>query len=189
MAEYREPKAGDVIWADRLDKGLPYHHCGIYEGGGYVIHFAAPEGSEINQKNAVVCQTKLEKFKDGCELKIVEFPQGYTPEETLRRARSRLGEKNYNFAANNCDHFAAWCKTGEHRSIQTDEAKKVIFEFGGDIGKIICAICDIAEDFKAPALNTAAMIQKPKEIAENLEQYSVLTLGIPLVLDERSENF
>ena len=27
----REPKPGDVIWADRNVKGLPYNHCGIYE--------------------------------------------------------------------------------------------------------------------------------------------------------------
>ena len=43
MSDYKEPKPGNVIWADRISKGLPYNHCGIYEGGGYVIHFAAPD--------------------------------------------------------------------------------------------------------------------------------------------------
>jgi hypothetical protein len=184
MAEYREPKKGDVIWADRMDKGRPYYHCGIYEGGGYVIHFAAPEGSEISQKNAVVHRTTLADFKDGCKLRIVEFPHGFSAEETVRRAQSRIGEKDYNFAVNNCDHFATWCKTDEHRSVQADEAKKVITVLGGITGEIICAAHDIAEDFKAPALNSIDMIQKPKEISEGLEQNAILTTVIPPVADE-----
>jgi len=186
MAEFREPKKGDVIWADRMDQGRPYYHCGIYEGGGYVIHFAAPEGSETSQKNAVVHQTTLDEFKDGCKLRIVEFPEGFSAEETLRRARSRLGEKGYNFATNNCDHFATWCKTGEHRSVQADEAKKVITVLGGAAGEIICKAHDIAEDFKAPALNSIDMIQKPKEIAQSLDQNSIMTaplVPVPEVID------
>jgi len=184
MEEFREPKKGDVIWADRMDKGRPYYHCGIYEGGGYVIHYAAPQGSEISQKNAVVHETTLDKFKDGCKLRIVEFPEGFSAEETLRRARSRIGEKDYNFVVNNCDHFATWCKTGEHRSVQADEAKKVITVLGGPAGNIICAAHDIAESFKAPALNSADMIQKPKMIAQRLEQNSIITTAIPLAAEE-----
>ena len=184
MEEFREPKRGDVIWADRMDKGRPYYHCGIYEGGGYVIHYAAPEGSEISQENAVVHQTTLDKFKDGCKLRIVEFPEGFSTEETVRRARSRIGEKDYNFFVNNCDHFATWCKTGEHRSVQADEVKKVITVLGGPAGKIICTLHDIAEDYKAPALNSTDMIQKPKMIAERLEQNAIITMPMPPVTED-----
>lgn len=42
-------------------------------------------------------------------LKIVEY-RLYTPKETLARARSRIGESNYNLFSNNCEHFALWCK-------------------------------------------------------------------------------
>ena len=42
----------------------------------------------------------------------------YTPEETVARARSRIGETNYNLLTNNCEHFAIWCKTGVSESIQ-----------------------------------------------------------------------
>lgn len=42
----------------------------------------------------------------------------YTPEETVQRARSRLGETRYNLLTNNCDHFAIWCKTGVSESVQ-----------------------------------------------------------------------
>lgn len=33
-----------------------------------------------------------------------------TAEETLRRAKTRIGEKCYNLGLNNCEHFALWCK-------------------------------------------------------------------------------
>lgn len=42
----------------------------------------------------------------------------YSPDETVDRARSRLGENQYNFVCNNCEHFAIWCKTGISESHQ-----------------------------------------------------------------------
>ncbi len=36
----------------------------------------------------------------------------YSPEETVERARNRIGERNYNPLTNNAMHFAVWCKTG-----------------------------------------------------------------------------
>ena len=42
----------------------------------------------------------------------------YTPEETIRRAKERIGENGYNLIANNCEHFALWCKTGVSMSFQ-----------------------------------------------------------------------
>lgn len=44
----------------------------------------------------------------------------YSPEETVARARSRIGEEKYNLAINNCEHFAIWCKTGVHESHQVN---------------------------------------------------------------------
>lgn len=43
----------------------------------------------------------------------------YTPEETIARAESRLGESTYNLALNNCESYAMWCKTGVNISYQT----------------------------------------------------------------------
>ena len=34
----------------------------------------------------------------------------------------RLGEQRYNLLFNNCEHFAVWCKTGQHRSGQVERA-------------------------------------------------------------------
>jgi hypothetical protein len=194
MTETREPRPGDVIWANRIVKGRPYNHCGIYEGGGRVIHFAAREGSEISQENAVIHRTSLANFADDCPLKIVDFPEGYSSEETLRHARSRIGEKGYNFATNNCDHFATWCKTGEHRSLQADTVKNVIHAVsetvGGPVGaagEIVCAIHDVAEDFKAPQLDSIDRMQKPQEIRDRLDLNTNITGFIPPAPEESLE--
>lgn len=51
------------------------------------------------------------------------FLKGYvlcTPEDTVERAVSRLGEKQYNIALRNCEHFAIWCKTGMSASTQVE---------------------------------------------------------------------
>lgn len=45
----------------------------------------------------------------------------YSPEETVRRAEERLGERHYNIATNNCEHFAIWCKTGVSESTQVED--------------------------------------------------------------------
>lgn len=44
----------------------------------------------------------------------------YSPEETITRARSRLGERAYDLVTNNCEHYAIWCKTGMRKSHQVD---------------------------------------------------------------------
>jgi hypothetical protein len=156
MARKLEP--GDVIWANRLAKGLPYNHCGIYAGDGKVIHFAAPAGAEISMESAVIHETTLERFQDGCPLKVIDFPGGkegekiFSAEETVERARSRLGEKGYNFVTNNCDHFALWCKIGKHRSLQAERVKDTIRASGNEVGGIICTLHDVIETFMAPEI-------------------------------------
>lgn len=50
----------------------------------------------------------------------------YSPEETVRRAESRLGEKKYNIISNNCEHFVLWCKTGISESHQVEDLKKIL---------------------------------------------------------------
>jgi hypothetical protein len=44
----------------------------------------------------------------------------YSPEDTVQRARNRLGETKYDLVKNNCEHFAVWCKTGVADSRQVD---------------------------------------------------------------------
>lgn len=42
----------------------------------------------------------------------------YSPEDTINRAKSRLGEEKYDLVKNNCEHFVMWCKTGKSISSQ-----------------------------------------------------------------------
>jgi len=168
----RKLEPGDILWVDR---GL-YRHCGIYEGDGNVIHFAAPEGSEINMENAVIHRTTLEHFKEGCPVKVIGIKGGFSAEETIRRARSRLGERGYDFTANNCDHFAVWCKTGQHRSLQVEGIKatlnaigKVSVEMNPKIGgsvkaavDLVLQIHDIVETIKAPNSTKRPEISRKK---------------------------
>jgi hypothetical protein len=168
----RNPRPGDVIWVDRMSQRKPYNHCGIYIGNNRVIHFAAPEGSETSRENAVIHETSFEHFKDGCSVKVIEFPNGKPPDETIERAVSRLGEKGYDFTANNCDHFATWCKTGEHRSLQVDEVKNTIRSVlrdspaGSFAAELVCAVHDVIEAFKAPCLSG---IESTEGIVEQLD--------------------
>ncbi|MBR4175040.1 MAG: lecithin retinol acyltransferase family protein [Lachnospiraceae bacterium] len=50
----------------------------------------------------------------------------YSPEETVQRARSKLGEKQYNLVFNNCEHLAVWCKTGLSESRQINDLIRLI---------------------------------------------------------------
>lgn len=51
----------------------------------------------------------------------------YSPEETVKRARSRVGERKFLLPANNCEHFAIWCKTGVRQSYQVNLVLKAVF--------------------------------------------------------------
>ncbi len=50
----------------------------------------------------------------------------YSGDETVARARSRIGQGGYNLALNNCEHFAVWCKTGVKDSSQVDNVLEAL---------------------------------------------------------------
>lgn len=99
-----------------------YTHHGIYIGDNQVIHYAG--FAEAFKKGAIE-QTSLESFIGGVDnFKIVNYPSYqniYAPEEIVHRAKSCLGEDDYNLLFNNCEHFACWCVTGKARSEQVQE--------------------------------------------------------------------
>ena len=55
----------------------------------------------------------------------------YSPEETVARARSRIGERKYNLIVRNCEHFAVWCKTGVSESHQVERVLKFLLFLPG----------------------------------------------------------
>ena len=113
---------GDVIFTDRFF----YRHYGIYAGHGRIIHYSSSNGDFGN--DACVRETSLKKFARGGECRIERFydsqsnAQKFSREETVNRARSRMGEKSYNLLFNNCEHFVLWCKTGINKSVQVEKA-------------------------------------------------------------------
>ena len=50
----------------------------------------------------------------------------YSGDETVERARNKLGQGGYNLALNNCEHFAVWCKTGVSSSSQVNNILDLI---------------------------------------------------------------
>ncbi len=91
--------------------GLFYHH-GIDLGDGSVAHYL--EGREILRSPVI-------DFCKGQDIEVINHAIASSKSTTLRRAMSRIGEKNYNLLFNNCEHFANWCKTGLHHSQQMDQ--------------------------------------------------------------------
>ncbi|MEL6495510.1 MAG: lecithin retinol acyltransferase family protein [Cyanobacteria bacterium J06623_7] len=105
---------GDCIYVYRNFGGLTgvYKHYGIDCGDGTVIHYRKP--------SEVVEQTSMATFSRGNPVYVAEYTSGfaYIPDVVVERAKSRLGEQDYNLLSNNCEHFACWCKTGINDSKQ-----------------------------------------------------------------------
>jgi hypothetical protein len=99
---------GDCIYVYRNFGQLTgvYKHYGIDCGDGTVIHYRKP--------SEVVEQTSIATFSRGNPVYVAEYSAGfgYIPDVVVERAKSRLGERDYNLLSNNCEHFANWCKTG-----------------------------------------------------------------------------
>ena len=58
-----------------------------------------------------------------------EFPPMATGDEVVKRALSRLGERQYNIMTTNCEHFANWCRNGHEVSYQAVRAMEKIEEW------------------------------------------------------------
>lgn len=115
---------GDVIKINRYG----YAHYAIYAGFGDVIHFA-PEGK--GDFKGVIHRANQNEFLNGQSFyHIVRFYPDqfdryddsdirlYEGYEVVRRAESKINQKDYHLLGNNCEHFACWCKTGIAESSQ-----------------------------------------------------------------------
>lgn len=54
----------------------------------------------------------------------------YDSEEIVRRAKSQVGEQDYNLLSNNCEHFSTWCRNGVKSS---KEVAKGFVNFVGHV--------------------------------------------------------
>ncbi|MFA6654182.1 MAG: lecithin retinol acyltransferase family protein [Candidatus Delongbacteria bacterium] len=104
----RHGKLGDHLKVTRCG----YEHHGIYVGNGEVIEYDGPDGGGLVQ------QVSLTLFAGDLLITTVPSPRVFSREDVVERARSRLGEMEYNLITNNCEHFCNWCRSGIHFSFQ-----------------------------------------------------------------------
>jgi hypothetical protein len=79
---------------------IGYQHHGLYIGNQQVIHFTSNSQIEI---------VSLSEFTNGNGYSIQKFHSKFSRQEIIDRAKSRLGNDNYNVVFNNCEHFISWC--------------------------------------------------------------------------------
>lgn len=101
--------------------GVADHH-GIYIGNEKVIHFS---GEISNPKEASIRHDSIKEFMEDSsqsEPLVVNYrgQKCYPPAEVVRRAQRRVGQDGYSLTMNNCEHFAVWCRTGKHESLQVE---------------------------------------------------------------------
>ena len=114
-------KRGDHIKANRL----VYTHHGVYIGDGWVIHYAGEGWAQLDDvKTPRVQRDRLSTFRGDSKATVVQHPNPAPPDTVVKRAKSRLGEEDYDLIWNNCEHFATACVTGVGWSNQVAEAAK-----------------------------------------------------------------
>lgn len=106
---------GDHI---RVWRGVYFHH-GIFVGGDAVVHFTDVRNSKAS---ASVRRCTRSEFANGGTIERVAYRQSLPATEVVRRAIAGLGGRGYDVLSNNCEHFARWCKVGQHASEQVRRA-------------------------------------------------------------------
>ncbi len=121
MGRTAEHQTRDTQWpigAHLVTPRRGYTHHGIYAGDGMVVHYA---GFSRALRRGPVQQVPLSTFAAGRVIWVEPVTRpGYSGDEAVRRACSRLGEDGYRLLTNNCEHFCGWCLYGEARSAQVD---------------------------------------------------------------------
>lgn len=106
----------------------PVWHYGVYASDDEVIAFGLPPWPAPPPPETVrVVATDIDVFACGQMVEqavfgFLEKRRRVPPEESIRRARARLGEGGYDLLNNNCEHFARACVLGTHESEQVRKA-------------------------------------------------------------------
>jgi hypothetical protein len=144
---------GDHIYVNRF--GGAYSHHGIDCGDGTVVHYTSDHwlgmrsvqhtdidkftrGDEIQvrdydsfyeamrnpdfQQSASIAFSRMLNFSQGIDLNELDI----SADAVVERALSRVGEGQFHWIFNNCEHFATWCKTGIFNSEQVNTLWKMV---------------------------------------------------------------
>jgi hypothetical protein len=99
-----------------------FTHHGIDIGDGTVVGFS--------KTMAAVCRLSFVEFCDGHDVWVREYAQSESAFVVVLRALQRIGETGYHLLANNCEHFATWCKTGRTESAQVRAVQRQLVSAG-----------------------------------------------------------
>ena len=122
----KTPQYGDMVRV----KVKFYYHYGIFVDETSIIQFGLPDNGNTPPDDIAVLSTDIDTFANGefvekAEPEHEEKKKRHSPEETVKIALSRIGEKGYNILNNNCEHFANECYFGEKKSFLDDVRKKI----------------------------------------------------------------
>ena len=115
---------GDIVMTNYMCGIFSYKHYGIYLGDNKFINYTRQTVEILTFENFVKEDKKIfkvdtQKVKNFLSNYFKNEIHEYTNEETIKRAKSRLGEKKFNLISNNCEHFVYWCKFGVNYCSQT----------------------------------------------------------------------
>lgn len=94
-----------------------YTHHAVDLGDGYVVQYGR---GVADAARASVQITPRATFAKGRPIEQGTSPCAFPPEDVVRRALSRVGEREYHLLWNNCEHFVTWCRSGRRVSRQTE---------------------------------------------------------------------
>ena len=97
-----------------------YQHHAIDMGDGRVIQYG---GGELVANHEVEI-VPFEALAAKGEVFVLGGAAEFSVDQIIKRAVSRMGEKNYSLLGNNCEHFVNWCRTGQADSLQVDRTMR-----------------------------------------------------------------
>jgi len=109
-------KAGSHVAIAKM--GGIYDHHAIYIGDGQVIEYGGLGGG----RSGKIRYRSYDDFKGQGRVVVVDSEKSFSGKEIVERAKSRIGEDDYDVVFNNCEHFANWCRSGNHVSDQVTRA-------------------------------------------------------------------
>lgn len=135
---------GDHLVVLRQNHKFTFYHHTIDCDDDFVIHyhkgkvcFSLKEDILKDQVTFNLAYFKINIKSNEVNRKTVDYNgiKTYSPDIVLARAYKRLGESKYCLFTNNCEHFAYWCKTGDHKSDQINNLLNTIIEGIKGLGK------------------------------------------------------
>ena len=186
--EEKQPVMADHIRVQRF--GGLYAHHGIYVSDKEVIHFTGQDDDSIlDWEKCEVIQSDLDTFLKGGTLEVKvytdkEFEDLYSPEQIVDYARSCIGDKGYNLAFNNCEHFANACTLGKFRSHQVERVlngrlpnEEENMGFFGKIGGVINSLFGGSKSSGGSRSTSSTVYEPDKVKVAQIEAYTKIRLA------------